>query len=82
MEREQYDLYNKIYNELVKRKVSRRQMEEPDKYEREDAFMGAILDIEKGVDAYETFRDSFESVHGVELSKIEYESAYHLYKGF
>ena len=82
MEREQYDLYNKIYNELVKRKVSRGQMKEPNKYEREDAFMGAILDIEKGIDAYETFRESFKLVHEVELSKKEYESSYHLCKGF
>ena len=82
MNREEYALYNKIYNDLVGRKVSIKAMKEPDKYEREDAFMSIVIDIDKGVEPYEAFKESFKLVHEVELSRIVYESAYGLCKGF
>lgn len=77
-----YQLYSKIYNNLVDRFVSSGKMEEPDKYEREDAFMSAVINIEKGNDDYEEFKSSFKLVHDIDLSEIIYRSAYNLCKGF
>ena len=82
MEKEMYMLYSKIYNELVKSFVSSGLMEEPDRYEREDAFMSEIIEIENGKDAYEEFKSSFNLVHDVDLSEQMFKSAYDLNKDF
>lgn len=78
----QYELFNKVYNELVNRFVSARKMKSPDKHEREDAFMSAMIGIEKGNEPYEEFKESFKLVHNIDLSRLLYDSAYNLCKGF
>ena len=77
MDREQFNFCNKLYNELLNRKRIN-----PDKYEREDAFMGAIMDIENGKDMKDAFIDSFKSVHNIEITDEIYQSCFHLVKGF
>ena len=69
--------YNKLYNELLNRyRIN------PDKYEREDAFLSAISDIEDGKDEKTAFKEVFKSVHDIELSDIIFNSAYALVCGF
>lgn len=69
--------YSKLYNELLKRyRIN------PDKYEREDAFLSAIFDIEDGKDEKTAFKEVFKSVHDIELSDIIFNSAYALVRGF
>lgn len=72
-----YSFYSKLYNELLKRyRIN------PDKYEREDAFLSAIFDIEDGKDEKIAFKEAFKSVHDIELSDIIFNSAYALVLGF
>lgn len=72
-----YNFYSKLYNELLKRyRIN------PDKYEREDAFLSAVFDIEDGKGEKTAFKEVFKSVHDIELSDIIFNSAYALVRGF
>ena len=71
------NFYSKLYNELLKRyRIN------PDKYEREDAFLSAVFDIEDGKDEKTAFKEVFKSVHNVELSDVIFNSAYAAVLGF
>ena len=59
-----YETLNKVYNRILEE-----QGIDPDKYEREDAFMGIWFDHEKGIDLTTSIIDTFDVVHGVELSE-------------
>lgn len=72
-----YNFYNKLYNELLKRYNLN-----PDKYEREDAFLSAVFDIEDGKDEKTAFKEVFKSVHNIELSDIIFNSACAVVLGF
>lgn len=72
-----YNFYNKLYNELLKRYNLN-----PDKYEREDAFQSVVFDIEDGKDEKIAFKEAFKAVHDVELSDIIFNSAYAVVLGF
>ena len=76
MDKEQYELFTKVHNELIKRMRIN-----ADKYEREDSF-SAILDVEKGKDMKESLIHSFKAVYGVEISDVLYDSCYAVCKGF
>lgn len=72
-----YNFYNKLYNELLKRyRIN------PDKYERADALLSAVSDTEDGKDEKTAFKEVFKSVHNVELSDIIFNSAYATVLGF
>lgn len=77
MQAERYTFINKLYNELLKRKQI-----DPDKYEREDAFMGIVHDIDNGISEQVAFVKAFDLVHGIELSDAIYKSCYANVKGF
>jgi CRISPR/Cas system endoribonuclease Cas6 (RAMP superfamily) len=71
------NFYSKLYNELLKRyRIN------PDKYEREDAFLSAVFNIEDGKDEKTAFTEVFKSVHNIELSDMIFNSAYAVVLGF
>lgn len=72
-----FQFYNKLYDELLKRKRI-----DADKCEREDAFMSIIFDIENGKSDLQSFKDMFKAVHKVDLSDETFKSAYALVAGF
>lgn len=77
MKQEDFRLYNKIYNELLDMYGI-----DLDKYEREDAFMGAIISVEKeGKNFKDAIIHSFDAVHDIDLTEEEYEIALKEVKG-
>lgn len=77
MDREQYELFTKVHNELINRMRIK-----ADKYEREDSF-SAYFDV---IDGKKSMKDAlihaFRAVYNVEISNAIYESCYALCKGF
>lgn len=72
-----YQFYNKLYNELLKRKRIN-----ADKYEREDAFISIVFEIDDGKNVVQAFKDVFKAVHEVDLSDEIFKSAQALVAGF
>ena len=72
-----YQFYNKLYNELLKRKRIN-----ADKYEREDAFISIVFEIDDGKNVVQAFKDVFKAVHEVDLSDEIFQSAQALVAGF
>ena len=72
-----YQFYNKLYNELLKRKRIN-----ADKYEREDAFISIVFEIDYGKNVVQAFKDVFKAVHEVDLSDEIFQSAQALVAGF
>lgn len=80
MERELLLFLNKLYNYMLDDFGI-----EADKYEREDA-MSLIIDIEKGKivngkQLCEAFQETFDLVHGYELTESKYWSRFNLCSG-
>jgi hypothetical protein len=59
-----FENLSKVYNRILEE-----QGLNPDKYEREDAFMGIYFDHKKGIDLVASIIDTFDIVHGVELEE-------------
>lgn len=76
MNKELYELFIKVHNELINRLGI-----DADKYEREDSF-SAIIDVENGKDMKEALVEAFDLVYGVEVTNEIYNSCYALCKGF
>lgn len=75
MDKEQYELFTKVHNELIKRlRIN------ADKYERQDSF-SAIIDVENGMDMKEALIEAFKAVYDVEISDKIYDSCYALCAG-
>lgn len=72
-----HQFYNKLYNELLKRKRIN-----ADKYEREDAFTSIVFEIDDGKNVVQAFKDGFRAVHEEELSEAVFNSAYAAVAGF
>lgn len=76
MNKEQYELFTKVHNELINRMRI-----EADKYERQDSF-SAIIDVENGKDMKEALIETFAAVYDVEISDAIYDSCYALCAGW
>ena len=75
MDKEQYELFTKVHNELIKRlRIN------ADKYARQDSF-SAIIDVENGMDMKEALIEAFKAVYDVEISDKIYNSCYALCTG-
>lgn len=75
MDKEQYELFTKVHNELIKRlRIN------ADKYARQDSF-SAIIDVENGMDMKEALLEAFKAVYDVEISDKIYNSCYALCAG-
>lgn len=75
MNKEQYELFTKVHNELIKRKRIK-----ADKYELQDSF-SAIIDVENGKDMKDALIEAFKAVYDVEISDAMYMSCYAVCKG-
>lgn len=76
MEKEQYELFTKVHNELIKRLRI-----DADKYARQDSF-SAIIDVENGKDMKEALIEAFKAVYDVEVTDKIYNSCYTLCIGW
>lgn len=76
MNKEQYELFTKVHNELINRLRI-----DADKHEREDSF-SAIIDVENGIPMKEALIEAFKTVYDVEVSDMIYDSCYALCVGF
>ncbi len=72
-----YAELNKLYNEVVDRTRI-----DPDKYEREDAFFGIYEEVEKGTELMDAFIQTFDIVHGYELTETMFRSCLANVNGF
>ena len=76
MNKEQYELFTKVHNELINRlRIN------ADKYERQDSF-SAIIDVENGKPMKEALIETFKAVYDVEIPDTIYESCYALCMGW
>lgn len=75
MNKEQYELFTKVHNELIKRLRI-----DADKYERQDSF-SAIIDVENGKPMKDALVEAFKAVYDVEVSDLIYHSCYNLCVG-
>ena len=76
MNKEQYELFTKVHNELLNRLRI-----DADKYERQDSF-SAIIDVEKGKPMKDALIEAFKAVYDVEVSDMIYNSCYALCAGW
>jgi hypothetical protein len=75
MDKEQYELFTKVHNELINRLKIK-----ATKYERQDSF-SAIIDVENGQNMKDALIETFKAVYDVEISDEVYESCYALCVG-
>jgi hypothetical protein len=75
MNKEQYELFTKVHNELLKRLRLN-----PSKYQRQDSF-SAIIDVKNGKPMKDALIETFKAVYNVEISDLIYHSCYNLCVG-